>query len=67
MLQKYRVVLAGGQGSLKDDIFRIGHLGLVNETDIISVLGPLGLALGELGVKTDPAAGVAAAVKVFGG
>jgi len=66
MLQKYRVVLAGGQGSLRNDIFRIGHLGLVSETDIIAVLGTLGLALNELGVKADPGAGAAAAVKVFG-
>ena len=67
MLEKYDVVLAGGQGSLKDDIFRIGHLGLVSETDIIACLGALGLALKELGWKTDPGAGAAAAVKALGG
>ncbi len=67
MLEKYDVVLAGGQGSLKDDIFRIGHLGLVNETDIIACLGALGLALKELGWKADPGAGAAAAVRALGG
>jgi len=67
MLQKYDVVLAGGQGSLKDDIFRIGHLGLVFETDVIACLGALGLALKELGWKCDPGAGAGAAVKALGG
>jgi aspartate aminotransferase-like enzyme len=66
MLEKYGVVLAGGQGSLKDDIFRIGHLGLVTETDILAVLGTLELALTELGVKVTPGAGLAAALAVFG-
>ena len=64
--EKYGVVLAGGQGSLKNDIFRIGHLGLVSETDIIAVLGVLGIALKQLGVKVDPGAGAAAAVAALG-
>jgi aspartate aminotransferase-like enzyme len=67
MLQKYAVVLAGGQGALRNDIFRIGHLGLVSETDILACLGALGMALQELGWECDAAAGVAAAQKVFGG
>jgi aspartate aminotransferase-like enzyme len=66
MREKYRVVLAGGQGSLKNDIFRIGHLGLVNEGDIVAALGLLGLAMKDMGVKLDPGAGAAAALKVFG-
>jgi len=61
------VVLAGGQRSLKDDIFRIGHLGYVGEADIIATLGLLGLALKDLGVKVDPTAGVRAAVSSLGG
>lgn len=62
---KYGVVLAGGQGKIKDDIFRIGHLGFVGETDIIAALGALGLALKELGLKVEHAAGVAAASAVL--
>ena len=67
MLEKYGVVLAGGQGALRNDIFRIGHLGAVSETDILAVLGTLELALKELGMKVNPGAGVAAAQAVFGG
>jgi len=67
MLQKYGVVLAGGQRNLKDEIFRIGHLGYVGEADIIATLGLLGLCLKDLGVKVDPTAGVRAAVSSLGG
>ncbi|MCJ7821766.1 MAG: alanine--glyoxylate aminotransferase family protein, partial [Armatimonadetes bacterium] len=67
MLEKHGVVLAGGQQALADKIFRIGHLGYVGEAEIIATLGALGMALKELGVSGDPAAGVAAAVKHLGG
>ncbi len=64
---KYGVVLAGGQGRIKDDIFRIGHLGYVSESDIIATLGALGLALRELGFEADSSAGAAAAIAALRG
>jgi len=67
LLQKYGVVLAGGQQTLSDKIFRIGHLGYVGECDITATLTALGMALKELGLSVDPAAGVAAAVEHLGG
>ncbi len=67
MRDKYAIVISGGQGKIKDDIFRIGHLGFVGEKEIIATLGCLGLALKELGQPVDPAAGVAAAMAVLGG
>jgi aspartate aminotransferase-like enzyme len=46
ILQKeYEVVLAGGQEKLSGKIFRIGHLGLIDEKDINSVLEALSKAL----------------------
>jgi aspartate aminotransferase-like enzyme len=46
MLQnEYEVILAGGQQKLSGKIFRIGHLGLVYEKDIKSVLEALSKAL----------------------
>ena len=46
MLQKeYEVIIAGGQEKLSGKIFRIGHLGLVYEKDIKSVLEALNKAL----------------------
>lgn len=41
------VVVAGGQGKLKGQVLRVGHLGLVNAADIDQVLRALGLALGR--------------------
>jgi aspartate aminotransferase-like enzyme len=67
LLEKYGVVLAGGQQTLSDKIFRIGHLGYVGEAEIVATLAALGMALKELGLSVDPAAGVAAAVEHLGG
>ncbi len=46
---EYGVVLAGGQGKLSGKIFRIGHLGLVEEADIRQALEALEQALAKLG------------------
>jgi len=43
--EEYKVILAGGQQRLSGKIFRIGHLGLVHEKDIKSVLEALDRAL----------------------
>jgi aspartate aminotransferase-like enzyme len=61
LLDKYGVVLAGGQGKLQDTVFRIGHLGYVNETDIVTTLAALGAGLHELGQKVDLGAALDAA------
>lgn len=41
------VEIAGGQGKLKGQIIRVGHLGYVHEADIDDVLRALRVALGE--------------------
>lgn len=46
---EHGVVLAGGQQRLDGKIFRIGHLGLVQEADIQQVLEALGKVLPEVG------------------
>ena len=43
------VVLAGGQGKMSDDIFRIGHLGHVTKEDITEVMVALKTVLPEVG------------------
>lgn len=47
---KYGLVLAGGQGDLKGKIFRIGHLGAVDEGDVYVILANLEQALSERGL-----------------
>ena len=44
---KYDILLAGGQDHLKGKIFRVGHLGYINDRDIISVIAAIGNTLIE--------------------
>ena len=63
---RYGVVLAGGQGKLRGRIMRIGHMGYMNEFDIITALAGLELALTGLGYRPPaPGIGAARAVGVF--
>ncbi|MGD0779807.1 MAG: alanine--glyoxylate aminotransferase family protein [Dehalococcoidales bacterium] len=49
--EKYYVVLAGGQQTLDGKIFRIGHLGLVNEKDVKEILTTIEKVLPIAGFK----------------
>jgi serine---pyruvate transaminase len=64
---RHGIVLAGGQGKLRGRIMRIGHMGYMNDFDIVTALAGLELALTELGYRAPtPGAGVARATEVFG-
>src|SRR5207237_3109066 len=63
---RHGIVLAGGQGKLRGRIMRIGHMGYMNEFDIVTALAGLELALAELGYTApSPGAGAARAIEVF--
>jgi aspartate aminotransferase-like enzyme len=49
--EDYKVVLAGGQQTLDGKIFRIGHLGMVNEKDIKEILTAIQKVLPLAGFK----------------
>ncbi|MEC7747427.1 MAG: alanine--glyoxylate aminotransferase family protein, partial [Chloroflexota bacterium] len=49
MRTEQNVVLAGGQGKMSADIFRIGHLGAVDKADITEVMDALKIVLPEVG------------------
>ncbi|KTB48481.1 pyridoxal-phosphate-dependent aminotransferase family protein [Dehalogenimonas alkenigignens] len=49
MKDEFNIVLAGGQGPLEGKIFRVGHLGMVNEKDIQVVFDALKVALPKAG------------------
>jgi aspartate aminotransferase-like enzyme len=49
--EEYKVVLAGGQQTLDGKIFRIGHLGMVNEKDIKEILTAIQKVLPLAGFK----------------
>ncbi len=46
---KFDILLAGGQDQLKGKIFRVGHLGYVNDRDIITVVSAISNTLLEIG------------------
>ncbi len=65
MREKYGVAIAGGQGELKGKIFRIAHLGHVQDFDIIKGISALEKALKDLGYKFELGCGVKKAQEVL--
>jgi aspartate aminotransferase-like enzyme len=49
MREEHNVILGGGQQKLDGKIFRIGHLGMVDEDDIAKVISALEVALPKAG------------------
>ena len=62
---RFGVKVAGGQGHLKGKIFRIAHMGIVDELDILATLSAIELVLDELGRPVEFGSGVAAASRVL--
>ena len=62
--EEYGVVIAGGQAHVKGKIFRIGHMGIVQMTDLAATIAALEAALRKSGYTGfDPGEGVAEVVK----
>ena len=62
----FDILLAGGQDHLKGQIFRIGHLGFVNDRDIISVISALESTLDKMGkLKAPIGKGIAKSISVL--
>lgn len=64
--RKYRVVVAGGMGKTKGQLFRIGVMGSVSEFEILATATAVESALVEQGHKLKPGEGATAARAVFG-
>jgi aspartate aminotransferase-like enzyme len=62
---RFGVKLAGGQGPWKGKIFRVAHMGLIDELDIVSALAAIELVLVEMGRPVTPGSAVAAASRIF--
>jgi aspartate aminotransferase-like enzyme len=61
---RHGLVLAGGQGDLSGKIFRIGHLGMIDESDVYSILATLEQGLHECGMRSRVGLAVPAAQAV---
>ena len=58
--KQYGFKLAGGQDTLKGKIVRLGHMGYIDQWDVLAALGALELVLLEMGHPIVVGAGVAA-------
>jgi aspartate aminotransferase-like enzyme len=65
MRDTYGVTIAGGQAELKGKVFRIAHMGFIEESDIIAGIACLEKVLDQMGYKFSLGAGVKAAEEVF--
>jgi aspartate aminotransferase-like enzyme len=63
--KRYGIESAGGQDQLKGKIFRLGHMGYIDEMDTLLAIGALEQCLYKLGHKFELGAGVTAAQKIF--
>jgi len=58
--------IAGGQAQAKGKIFRIAHMGYIDEQDLLGTLGALEAVLNNLGYKVELGVGVKAAQAILG-
>lgn len=61
----YGISIAGGQGQVKGKIFRIGHLGFVDGSDVLLAIARLEMILHKLGKKVPLGSGMKAIEEVL--
>ncbi len=65
MLEKYGVIITGGQDELEGKILRLSHFGYTDIFDVVTGIAALEMALLELGYPVELGKGVGAAQKAF--
>lgn len=65
MRDSYGVTIAGGQAELKGKVFRVAHMGFIEESDIIAGIACLEKVLSQMGYKFTLGVGVKAAEEIF--
>lgn len=65
MRDTYNITIAGGQDELKGKVFRIAHMGYIEEFDIIVGISCLEKVLNQMGYKFSLGAGVKSAEEIF--
>ena len=63
--ERFDLALGVGLGTLKGKIFRIGHLGALNELEVAATIAGTEMALAESGVDVELGSGVAAVERSF--
>src|SRR4051812_27146404 len=54
LFERFGITTVGGQDKLKGKIIRVGHLGYMDEIDVIGGLAALEMVLSELGLEVEP-------------
>jgi aspartate aminotransferase-like enzyme len=62
-MKRREIVVASTLGPLKGKGFRVGHMGNVNQNDIVSTIGAIETTLGSMGYSFNQGAGLTAARK----
>ncbi|MDB5352284.1 MAG: serine-pyruvate aminotransferase/archaeal aspartate aminotransferase [Planctomycetota bacterium] len=65
LFDRFGITTVGGQDRLKGKIVRIGHMGYMDELDVISGLAALEMVLADLGFTVKPGQAVTAAQQVL--
>ncbi len=65
-LREKGIWIAGGQAQAKGKIFRIAHMGYIDELDLLGTIGGLEAVLNQLGYKVELGVGVQAAQAILG-
>ncbi len=63
--ERFGITTIGGQDRLKGQIIRVGHMGYMDELDVVSGLAALEMVLDDLGFGVEPGVAVAAAQRVL--
>ena len=63
--EKHNLTIAGGQDRAKGKIFRLAHMGYIDQSDIIAGIAAVELSLKELGYQFELGAGIKAAIEVL--
>jgi aspartate aminotransferase-like enzyme len=64
---RHGITIANGQGPLKGQVFRIGHIGYFDVFDVVAALAAVELVLAELGADVERGVATARALEVYEG
>ena len=63
--RRYNLALGAGLSKIAGKVFRIGHLGDLNELMLLGALGGAEMAMLDVGIKIEPGSGIGAAQKFW--
>jgi len=65
--QRYNLALGAGLSQVAGKLFRIGHLGDLNELMLLGAIAGAEMSMRDVGIEVEPGSGLAAAQEYFRG